>query len=150
MKKIQLLLAVAVTCMLAFIACSSSSSSSSSSNSPKGVVEKFYDNVMAGKFEKAIEVFDLEAEAKKGYTSDIKAFIANHCKQMYATRPAISKYEIVSVETICEKQGEEDAEVLVKLFYKNGTTEEEMVYTRKDKRGEWKIGAFPEEPESWD
>ena len=129
MKKLQFLLALAVICMVAFTACSSSSDSS------KGVVKAYLDNIIAGKFEKAIDAFYFEEEISQ---AEMKA-LAEKLEGGYSEEGGLKRYEIVSEEIIkAEDDGVDKAKVVVKLFYKDGKEEEQTMTTVKHD-GEWKV-----------
>ena len=135
MKKLQLLLALAVACIVAFTACSSSSSSSSSDSS-KGVVKAYLDNVIAGKFDKAVTHFYFKDETSQ---AELKGLAAK-LEEGYGKEGGLKSYEIISEEiTKAEEEGDVDkARVEVKLFYKDGKEDEQTITTVKH-NGEWKI-----------
>ena len=131
MKKLQLLLALAVACMVAFTACSSSSSDSS-----KGVVKAYLDNVIAGKYEKAVTSFYFKEEMSQAEMKGLAAKL----EEGYGKEGGLKSYEIISEEiTKAEEEGGVDkAKVEVKLFYKDGKEEEQTMKMVKH-NGEWKI-----------
>ena len=133
MKKLQLLLAVAVACLVAFTACSSSSSSSDSS---KGVVKAYLDNVIAGKYEKAVTHFYFKDEQSQAEMKGLAAKL----EEGYNKNGGLKSYEIISEEiTKAEDEGGIDkARVEVKLFYKDGKEDEETMKMVKH-NGTWKI-----------
>jgi len=133
MKKLQLLLALAVACIVAFTACSSSSSSSDSS---KGVVKAYLDNVIAGKFDKAVTYFYFKDESSQAETKGLAAKL----EEGYNKHGGLKSYEIISEEITKaeDEDGVDKARVEVKLFYKDGKEEEQTMKMVKHD-GKWKI-----------
>jgi len=126
MKKITFLFVALATVL--FVACSSSSSS----NTPSGTVKAYYNYLKADNYDKAVECYLLdETISKEQLTAFAAKLKASHTED---NKAAISKFEILN-----EEMEEDQANVEVKIFYKDGTDETETLTLKKNEKGEWKI-----------
>jgi hypothetical protein len=129
MKKINLLLVA--LCALLLAACSFGKT-----DSPKGIVSEYLDCIKAGNYDKAVKCFYFEKEKSETELSGI----ATKLGEGYNKNGGLDKYEIVSEEIEKDEAGKDvKGNVMVKLYYKDGTDKEETMKAVKDNNGKWKI-----------
>jgi hypothetical protein len=136
MKKLSMFMMVAVCATMFAVSCGGGSGSGKS-DTPSGIVEQWYDYIIAGKYEKLIPLFsDFEGMSEAEIAKEKAAFV-QLCEMSYKEKQPV-KAEIISEELA---QDGLSATVKTKLHFKDGSSKDEFFKPVKVD-GAWKIRLF--------